>query len=138
MVPIEGGRFAAFGRIFSGTAKAGERVRILGANYKVGQKADMYEKNLGQVGIFMMGKNPESLPDIPCGNTIALTGIEEYLLKTGTIASIDIPVSHPIRSMKYSVAPVFKVAVKPKDPKDLPKFQKGLLKLSKADPLLKV
>ena len=88
MVPIEGGRFAAFGRIFSGTVKSGERVRILGSNYEVGQKTDLYEKNISQVGIFMMGKTPESLPDIPCGNTVALTGIDEYLLKTGTITSL--------------------------------------------------
>ena len=40
--------------------------------------------------------------------------------------------------MKYSVAPVFKVAVKPKSPADLPKLTKGLTKLSKSDPLLKV
>lgn len=138
MVPIEGGRFAAFGRIFSGTVRSGEKVRILGSNYVPGQKNDIYEKSIGQVGVFMMGKNPEALPDIPCGNTVALTGIDEYLLKTGTISSIHLPVSYPIRSMKYSVAPVFRVAVKAKHPADLPKLQKGLTKLSKSDPLLKV
>ena len=137
MIPIEG-RFAAFGRIFSGTVRSGERVRILGANYKAGEKTELYEKNIGQVGIFMMGKSPESLPDIPCGNTVALTGIDECLQKTGTISTVDLPVSHPLRSMKYSVAPVFKVAVKPKSPADLPKLTKGLTKLSKSDPLLKV
>lgn len=89
MVPIDGGRFAAFGRIFSGTVRSGEKVRILGSNYVPGQKNDLYEKSIGQVGVFMMGKNPESLPDIPCGNTVALTGIDDYLLKTGTITSID-------------------------------------------------
>ena len=40
--------------------------------------------------------------------------------------------------MKYSVAPIFRVAVKPKNAADLPKLQKGLTKLSKSDPLLKV
>lgn len=118
--------------------KAGERVKILGANYKVGSKTDLYEKNIGQVGIFMMGKSPESLPDIPCGNTVALTGIDDYLLKTGTITTVEMPESHPIRSMKYSVAPIFRVAVKPKLPSDLPKLQKALTKLSKSDPLLRV
>lgn len=35
MVPIEdGNRFAAFGRIFSGTAKAGQKVKIIGPNYR--------------------------------------------------------------------------------------------------------
>ena len=138
MIPIDGGRFAAFGRVFSGTIKSGSKVRILGSNYEVGQKTDLYEKNIGQVGVFMMGKTPESLPDIPCGNTVAITGIDEFLLKTGTITTVDFPVSYPIRSMKYSVAPVFKVAVKPKNAADLPKLTKGLTKLSKSDPLLKV
>lgn len=138
MIPIEGGRFAAFGRIFSGTVKSGEKVRILGSNYVPEQKQDLYEKNIGQVGVFMMGKSPEALPDIPCGNTVALTGIDDYLLKTGTITTVDFPLSYPIRSMKYSVSPVFRVAVKAKNPADLPKLQKGLTKLSKSDPLLKV
>ncbi len=86
----------------------------------------------------MMSKNPEPLFDIPCGNTVALTGIDDYLLKTGTITSITPGDSYPIRSMKYSVAAVFRVAVKPKNPADLPKLQKGLTKLSKSDPLLRV
>ena len=38
--------------------------------------------------------------------------------------------------MKYSVSPVVKVAVKPKDGKDLPKLVEGLKKLSKSDPLV--
>jgi elongation factor 2 len=138
MVPIEGGRFAAFGRVFSGTIRSGERVRILGSNYRYGEKTDLYEKNIGQVGVFMMGKSPEHLASIPCGNTIAITGIDDYLLKTGTITNADLPTSYSIRSMKYSVAPVFRVAVKCKSPADLPKLQKGLTKLSKSDPLLKI
>lgn len=138
MAPIDGGRFAAFGRVFSGTVRAGEKVRILGANYQHGSKTDLFEKGIGQVGVFMMSKSPELVPDIPCGNTVAIMGIDEYLLKTGTLTSIDNASSYPIRSMKYSVAPVFRVAVKPKNPADLPKLQKGLTKLSKSDPLLKV
>ena len=34
MVPVEDGRFAAFGRIFSGTINTGEKVKIIGPNYK--------------------------------------------------------------------------------------------------------
>jgi elongation factor 2 len=38
--------------------------------------------------------------------------------------------------MKYSVAPVVRVAVKPKNPSDLPKFIEGLRNLAKSDPLV--
>jgi elongation factor 2 len=58
MVPIDGGRFAAFGRVFSGTVRSGERLRILGTNYETGEKKDLYEKNIGQVGVFLLGKTP--------------------------------------------------------------------------------
>ena len=38
--------------------------------------------------------------------------------------------------MKYSVSPVVRVAVEPKNAGDLPKLVEGLKKLAKADPLV--
>jgi elongation factor 2 len=38
--------------------------------------------------------------------------------------------------MKYSVSPVYRVAVKPKKPADLPKLVEGIKRLSKSDPLV--
>jgi elongation factor 2 len=39
MVPsTDKGRFYAFGRIFSGTVTSGQKVRIMGANYRPGKK----------------------------------------------------------------------------------------------------
>jgi elongation factor 2 len=38
--------------------------------------------------------------------------------------------------MKYSVSPVVRVAVQPKNPNDLPKLVEGLKRLSKSDPLV--
>ena len=61
----------------------------------------------------MMGRTVEYIPDVPCGNTVGLVGVDQYLLKTGTIS--DHPDAHNIRSMKYSVSPVVRVAVKPKN-----------------------
>jgi len=55
-------------------------------------------------------------------------------MKTGTITDhVD---AHTIRTMKYSVSPVVRVAVEPKNPADLPKLVDGLKKLSKSDPLV--
>lgn len=82
----------------------------------------------------MMGRTVEHIPDVPCGNTVGLVGVDQYLLKTGTIS--DHAEAHCIRSMKYSVSPVVRVAVKPKNAADLPKLVDGLKKLSKSDPLV--
>jgi len=136
MIPAaDKGRFYAFGRVFSGTVSSGQRVRIMAANYKVGKKDDLYEENIART-VLMMGRTVESIPDVPCGNTVALSGIDQYLIKTGTIGSIDHPEAYPIRAMRYSVSPVVRVAVKPKFAGDLPKLVEGLKKLSKSDPLV--
>jgi len=82
----------------------------------------------------MMGRTIEYIPDVPCGNTVGLVGVDQFLMKTGTIT--DHPDAHNIRSMKYSVSPVVRVGVSVKNAGDLPKLVEGLKKLSKSDPLV--
>merc|ERR1739845_96707 len=123
----------AFGRVFSGTIATGLKVRIQGPHYKPGSREDLNVKTI-QRTVLMMGRTTEQIPDVPCGNTVALVGVDQFLLKSGTITTIED--SHNIADMKYSVSPVVKVAVKPKDGKDLPKLVEGLKKLSKSDPLV--
>jgi len=134
MIPTsDKGRFYAFGRVFSGTIATGQKVRIQGPHYKPGSKEDLNIKNI-QRTVLMMGRSTEQIADVPCGNTVALVGIDGYLLKSGTITTFEN--GHNIADMKYSVSPVVKVAVKVKDGKDLPKLVEGLKKLSKSDPLV--
>merc|ERR1712003_210074 len=134
MIPTsDKGRFFAFGRVFSGTIATGAKVRIQGSHYKPGSKEDLNIKNI-QRTVLMMGRTVEQIADVPCGNTVALVGVDQYILKSGTLTTIED--AHNIAAMKYSVSPVVKVAVKPKDGKDLPKLVEGLEKLSKSDPLV--
>lgn len=136
MIPTnDKGRFYAFGRVFSGTVATGQKVRIMGPNYVPGGKADLNIKNI-QRTVLMMGGKVEAIPDVPCGNTVALVGVDQYLLKQGTIS--DSEVAHNIKVMRYSVSPVVRVAVEVKNASDLPKLVEGLRKLSKADPLVVV
>lgn len=81
-----------------------------------------------------MGRTVEFIPSVPCGNTVGLVGVDQYLMKTGTIS--DHPDAHLIRSMKYSVSPVVRVAVNVKNASDLPKLVEGMKKLAKSDPLV--
>ena len=126
-------RFFAFGRVFSGTISAGQTVRILGPNYTPDKKGDLFEKKVNGL-VVMMGKGKEALVDVPCGNTVGILGIDNFLTKTGTVT--DSLSAHCIRNLKYSVSPVVKVAVAPKNMADLPKLLEGLKKLSKSDPLV--
>jgi elongation factor 2 len=134
MVPTsEKGRFYAFGRVFAGTIATGQTVRILGPNYQVGSKTDLFVKKV-QRTVLMMGRYVEQMANAPCGNTIGLVGIDTYLLKSGTICTEED--AHPIVTMKYSVSPVVRVAVDVKNASDLPKLMEGLKRLAKSDPLV--
>lgn len=136
MIPTsDGGRFYAFGRVFSGKVEQGKKVRIMGANYKLGRQEDLYEKNVQRV-VLMMGRRAEDVLDVPCGNTCALVGVDQCLVKQGTIS--DSAQSCTIKTMKYSVSPVVRVAVTAKNPADLPKLVDGLKKMSKSDPLVQI
>lgn len=134
MIPTnDKGRFYAYGRVFSGKVSTGLKVIMLGPNYVPGKKLDKFTGNV-QRTLLMMGRKTEFIPDIPCGNTGALVGIDKYLSKTGTITTYE--ESHNIRVMKYSVSPVVRVAIKPKNGSDLPKLVAGMKRLSKSDPLV--
>jgi elongation factor 2 len=134
MVPTsDKGRFYAFGRVFSGTVRTGQKVRIMGANYEPGKKNDLFIKNI-QRTVLMMGRFVESVEDVPAGNTVGLVGVDQYLLKYGCIS--DSEEAFPLKSMKFSVSPVVRVAVEPKNPADLPKLVEGLKRLSKSDPMV--
>ena len=120
MVPsADGGRFYAFGRVFSGKVTSGQKVRILGPNYKHGKQEDLHVKNIQRV-VLMMGQKAEDVIDVPCGNTCALVGIDQCLVKQGTISTSQVACT--IRTMKYSVSPVVRVAVNAKNPANLPKL----------------
>jgi len=134
MVPTaEPGRFYAFGRVFSGTIATGQKVRIMGPNYVPGKKTELWVKNI-QRTLIMMGRFVEQVPDIPAGNTCGLVGVDQYLIKSGTITTFE--GAHNIRQMKYSVSPVVRVAVEVKNAADLPKLVEGLKRLAKSDPLV--
>ncbi|CAM9129394.1 unnamed protein product [Phaeothamnion confervicola] len=134
MVPTsDKGRFYAFGRVFAGKIATGQKVRILGPNYVPGKKTDLWVKNI-QRTIIMMGRYVEQVQDVPAGNTCGLVGVDQYLLKSGTITTWEH--AHCIKTMKFSVSPVVRVAVEPKNSADLPKLVEGMKRLSKSDPMV--
>ena len=133
LFPMENGsRFYAFGRIFSGTVSTGMKVNVMGANYVPGSKDDYFEGKSIQRVVTMIGNKTESVEELSCGNTVALVGIDQYLVKSGTIS--DTIGAFPIKTMKFSVSPVVKVAVEPKNASDINKLVEAMKKLSKSDP----
>merc|ERR1712121_436759 len=109
------------------------KARIMGPNFVPGKKEDLYGKPI-QRTILMMGRYTEAIEDVPCGNICGLVGVDQFLVKTGTLTTSD--KSHNMKQMKFSVSPVVRVAVEAKNPADLPKLVEGLKRLAKSDPMV--
>merc|ERR1712242_610184 len=112
---------------------SGLKCRIMGPNYVPGKKEDLNEKSI-QRTILMMGRYIEAIEDVPCGNICGLVGVDQFLVKTGTITTFK--EAHNMKVMKFSVSPVVRVAVEPRNAADLPKLVEGLKRLSKSDPMV--
>merc|ERR1712176_489674 len=83
-----------------------------------------------------MGRYVEHIDTVPAGNTVGLVGVDQYIVKTGTITNESGKDAHNMKQMKFSVSPVVRVAVEPKNPQDLPKLVEGLKRLAKSDPMV--
>ena len=107
----------------------------MGPNYIPGQKKDLYVKTV-QRTVLCMGRRQEAVEDVPCGNTVAMVGLDQFITKNATLTGEKCEDAHTIKAMKFSVSPVVRVAVEPKIASDLPKLVEGLKRLAKSDPMV--
>jgi 116 kDa U5 small nuclear ribonucleoprotein component len=130
--------FYALGRVMSGIARAGTKVRVLGEGYSLSDEEDMLSTSIGDTFI---GESRYNVPvsGVPAGNWVLLDGVDTSIVKTATIVSAKMPddedayIFIPIR---HWFEPVFKVAVEPINPSELPKMLHGLQKISMSYPLV--
>ncbi len=105
----------------------------MGPYYQPGKKEDICEKSI-QRTVLMMGRHVEAIDEVPCGNICGLVGVDQFIVKTGTITTCK--EAHNMKVMKFSVSPVVRVAVEPRNPAQLPKLVEGLRRLAKSDPMV--
>ncbi|KAL8661624.1 MAG: hypothetical protein Q9202_005452 [Teloschistes flavicans] len=130
--------FYSFGRVMSGIAKAGQQVRVLGEGYTLDDEEDMTTATISDTWIAESRYNiPTS--GVPAGNWVLLSGIDNSIVKSATVVPPKLPdnedayIFKPIRHFTESV---FKVAVEPINPSELPKMLDGLRKINKSYPLI--
>ena len=126
-------RFLAFGRVFSGTVKPGQRVTVLSSNYVYGQNAN-HTQNVPVTRVCAMIPKPVAVTKVCAGNTVSLVGLDSYIIKTATI--VDKAPTHPIKNMTFSVAAVVQRSVAPAKPSDIPKLTAAMAQLSTSDSLV--
>ena len=123
-------RFYTFGRIFSGTIRVGQRVRILGCNYTPGKRDDLAVKDIINIR-FTVGDSLENIQDCSCGHLISLVDMDQHIVKSALITSSKH--AHNFKNMNFSISPLIRVAVEAKNASDLPHLVEGLRILAKSD-----
>ncbi|KAI5172070.1 elongation factor 2 [Nematocida sp. LUAm3] len=135
MIPQGTGRYIAFGRVFSGTLKTGDQVYVQGPDYEPGKSKELKPKVVSRV-FLMMGRAAPEIKQCPAGNIVGILGVDSEIQKTATVCTMK--GAYNIKSMKFSVSPVVRYSILPKNTADLPKLKEGLTKLSQVDTLCQV
>jgi len=72
--------------VFSGTIGSGDKVFVLENYNPETDKGGLKERNVTRT-VLIMGAKTEPIPNVPCGNTVGLQGIDKFMIKTGTICN---------------------------------------------------
>jgi 116 kDa U5 small nuclear ribonucleoprotein component len=130
--------FQSFGRVMSGTARSGQQVRVLGEGYSIDDEEDMSMATISDVWIAETRYNIPT-DGVPAGNWVLLGGIDNSIVKTATIVPPkleDDEDAYIFKPITHFTESVFKVAVEPINPSELPKMLDGLRKINKSYPLI--
>ncbi|ETI25957.1 hypothetical protein G647_02734 [Cladophialophora carrionii CBS 160.54] len=135
---VDAKTFHAFGRILSGTASSDQVVRVLGESYSVEDEEDSTMSTITATHLACSRYNiPVS--GVPAGNLVLLSGIDNSIVKTATVVAekfADDEDAYIFKPIRHFTESVFKVAVEPVNPSELPKMLEGLRKINKSYPLI--
>jgi 116 kDa U5 small nuclear ribonucleoprotein component len=128
--------FQAFGRVMSGTLRRGDQVRVLGEGYSLDDEEQSQDETVGDLYV-PGGRYRVEVSEVKAGNLVLIDDVDKSIFKTATIVSKsqdeDAYIFRPISHFTQSV---YKVAIEPTNPSDLPKMTAGLRSVSKSYPLL--
>ncbi|KAK4946116.1 hypothetical protein LTR66_014332, partial [Elasticomyces elasticus] len=130
--------FQCFGRVMSGTVSPGDSVRVLGEGYTLEDEEDMVTATISDVWIAESRYNVP-VSGVPAGNFVLLGGIDNSIVKTATVVAPKLPGdedAYIFRPIQHFFESVFKIAVEPINPSELPKMLDGLRKINKSYPLV--
>jgi 116 kDa U5 small nuclear ribonucleoprotein component len=149
----DGSAFDAFGRIYSGTIRPGQRIKVLGEAYV--PEVDEEDCAIATVeGVAIpRGREQIAVTVATAGNWVFLKGIDDTIAKTATIVGLDqdeqSPVSesgesevegiHTFKQLRFPFCggeSIVKISLEPCQPAELPKMVEGLRRVSKSYPMV--
>jgi ribosome assembly protein 1 len=141
--------FLALGRVFSGslTAHSNRPLYLLGYHHDPFAvnaldptiHAPTYKQILdsSHLGTYMcLGPSVQSVDCVPAGNIVAIYGLDQYILKSGTLSSS--LSCYPMTAITFQAKPMLQVAIEPTHHVNLKQIETGLQKLYQYDPVVEV
>nr|VDD53805.1 unnamed protein product [Brassica oleracea] len=127
--------FDVFGRVYSGTLRTGQSVRVLGEGYSPEDEEDMTVKEVTKLWIYQ-ARYRIPVSSAPPGSWVLIEGVDASIMKTATLCNENYDEDVFIfRALQFNTLPVVKTATEPLNPSELPKMVEGLRKISKSYPL---
>ena len=126
VVPDPHAGVVAAGRIFSGTLRKGQEVRLIGQHMT---------RRIQQVSVYK-GPQRVQMDEIPAGNIVGIVGLTDTF-SGETLCNPDSEIE-PFEAIKHMFEPVVTKSIECKDPKDLPKLIMFLKQVSREDPTLAI
>ncbi|KAF9365641.1 Cytoplasmic GTPase/eEF2-like protein (ribosomal biogenesis) [Mortierella sp. NVP85] len=127
-----------FARIYSGTIRVGQKIRVLGPKYDPTQPT-LHCSEVTVDSLFMiMGRELIGLEEVPAGNVFGIGGLDGHVLKYGTLWSAEWEGGQNLVGKGMETAPIVRVALEPENPSQMAELVKGLQLLNQADPSVQV
>ena len=82
-------RLIAVSRVFSGTLKVGQTVNVMGPRHGFNGQKDVKETQI-QYLFLLMGSALKLVDQAPAGSIVGIGGLDDLLIKTGTISSTEL------------------------------------------------
>lgn len=135
----DGSAFDNFGRVFSGAVRVGDRVRVLGEGYSRDDEEDASVREVTRIWI-LQGRYRVEVNRVTAGNLALFEGLDAGITKTATVTHTKEAQSLAaeaaiFRPLQFNTVSVFKVALEPINPSELPRMLEGLRKVDKSYPL---
>lgn len=123
-------KFYTLLRIYKGTLNVGSKVKVVGPNY---MEDDEDHKIETVEEIFLPGgRYRVPIQHASAGAIVLVSGIDSIISKTATVFGPTAENITVLPAEKYYNKSVFKVAIEPANPSELPKLLAGLRKVSKS------
>ncbi len=132
----DGSSFLALARIYSGTVRVGQKVKVLGEAFSHDDDEDMAVAEVATINI-SLGRFFVEVSSATAGSIVLLAGVEHSIKKTATLVDVamDEQDVYIFKPLLFNSVSVVKLAVEPLNPSELPKMVEALRKINKSYPL---